>query len=370
MEKIHQLKAIETVEDLYLYLHTAMQLEHATIPPYLTALYSIHPYTNKDATDVLRVVVVEEMLHLTLAANLLNAIGGKPDLTVKRFVPDYPACLPDGEHDFEVGIGKFSKETLNGFLMIERPNPPAHDSIETGLKTRGLRKGGKKNAMIPTYKGDGDDEYHFPTIGLFYAAIGEGLERLAKKIGEEKLFCGDASRQVTPEFYYSGGGELTAVTDLNTAKEAIRLISEQGEGFGDLIYDNEGEISHYYRFQQLYLGKYYQQGDTAFDEHKPGSGPSGPAVEVDWDAVYPVFTNLKLKNIPKDSELYQAAVSFNTFYKAFLVQLTEAFNGEPQKLLSAVGNMFKIKELAYQLIKSPIPGKNANAAPTFEVDLV
>ncbi len=31
------------------YLHAAMQLEHATIPPYLTALYSIHPGTNSDA---------------------------------------------------------------------------------------------------------------------------------------------------------------------------------------------------------------------------------------------------------------------------------------------------------------------------------
>jgi hypothetical protein len=333
-------------------------------------LYSIHPYTNKDATDVIRVVAVEEMLHLTLAANILNAIGGHPDLTVKGFVPNYPTCLPNGEHDFEVGIGKFSKETLNGFLLIERPKPPEEDAIAIGLKTAGLKEGGKKNSMIPTYKGDGDNDYHFPTIGLFYAAIEEGLERLAIQMGEEKLFCGDVSKQITPEFYYSGGGEITAVTDLKTAKKAIRLIAEQGEGFGEKIYDNEGELSHYNRFQQLYLGKYYQEGDKAYDEHDPESGPSGPHIQVDWDAVYPVFTNLKLKDLPQHGELYDAAVSFNTFYKAFLVQLTEAFNGKPQKLLAAIGNMFKIKELACQLIKNPIPGMNANAAPTFEVDLV
>ena len=66
-------RRITTVAALHRYLHKAMQLEHATIPPYLMALYSIEPGTNSDATHVIRVVVVEEMLHLTLAANLLNA---------------------------------------------------------------------------------------------------------------------------------------------------------------------------------------------------------------------------------------------------------------------------------------------------------
>ena len=43
---------ITTVEELQRYLYAAMQLEHATIPPYLTALYSIHPGTNSDAFHV------------------------------------------------------------------------------------------------------------------------------------------------------------------------------------------------------------------------------------------------------------------------------------------------------------------------------
>ena len=72
-----------------------MQLEHATIPPYLTALYSIIPGTNSDAFHVLRVVAVEEMLHLTLVANVLNAVGGVPDLTAAGFRPALPG-LPAG----------------------------------------------------------------------------------------------------------------------------------------------------------------------------------------------------------------------------------------------------------------------------------
>ncbi len=72
--------SIRTLDELKEFLHRAMQLEHATIPPYMTALYSIKPGSNQAATQILRVIVVEEMLHLTIAANILNAVGGTPDL--------------------------------------------------------------------------------------------------------------------------------------------------------------------------------------------------------------------------------------------------------------------------------------------------
>ncbi len=119
---------ITTREQLHHYLYAAMQLEHATIPPYLTALYSIRPGTNADAYHVLRVTAVEEMLHLTLAANLLNAVGGTPDLTKPGFVPEYPAYLPDGESDFQVSRRRFSKEALETFLSIERPRKAPSES--------------------------------------------------------------------------------------------------------------------------------------------------------------------------------------------------------------------------------------------------
>ena len=51
---------ITTVEQLHCYLGLAMQLEHATIPPYLTALYSIHPSSNPDASHVIRTVAADE----------------------------------------------------------------------------------------------------------------------------------------------------------------------------------------------------------------------------------------------------------------------------------------------------------------------
>src|SRR5215212_10004675 len=98
---------ITTIEQLHRYLYAALQLEHATIPPYLTGLYSLHPQTNSAAQHILRVVAVEEMLHLSLAANVLNAVGGTPDLTGADFVPQYPTYLPDGEQDFTVDLQPF-----------------------------------------------------------------------------------------------------------------------------------------------------------------------------------------------------------------------------------------------------------------------
>ena len=188
------------------------------------------------------------------------------------------------------------------------------------------------------------------------------LEQLCDELGEDQVFTGDPTKQITSEYYYSGGGEIIPVYDLESAKAAIRLISEQGEGYEAEILDYEGEISHYYRFDQLMQGRYYVGGDEA-------GKPTGELLAVDWDAVYPVKTNVKLADLPEGSEVYAAAVEFNTEYKNFLVSLTEAFDGKPEMLIEAVGTMFQVKVKACQLIRNPIPGSDGlNAAPTFEMD--
>jgi hypothetical protein len=350
---------IKTLDDLHGYLHAAMQLEHATIPPYLMALYTIHPGTNSDAYHVIRVVVVEEMLHLTLAANLLNAVGGKPDLTRAGFVPQYPTALPDGETDFKVDVQRFSRAAVETFLKIERPGKAPHEEARVRRKPRGPH-----TRLAAATHADG--EMHFYSIGEFYEEIRRGIASLHAQAVEagKTLFVGDPRRQAGPEYYYSGGGTLIAVTDLETATEAIRLISEQGEGLGGRIFDTEKELAHYYRFQQLLLGRYYQAGDT--HDH-----PTGPPLKVDWDAAYPVKTNARLDDYPEGSELRAAAVEFNEFYGDFLTLLTEAYTGQPNLLLEAVPYMFRIRDKLVRLIHNPIPGvEGVNAAPTFDINPV
>jgi hypothetical protein len=78
-----------------------IELEHSTIPPYLCALYSIDPKRNPDAVEVVTSVFFEEMLRMTLAANLLNAVGGRPVLDAPHLMPGYPSSLPHGDRSFE-----------------------------------------------------------------------------------------------------------------------------------------------------------------------------------------------------------------------------------------------------------------------------
>lgn len=344
---------IEDLDGLKRHLAAAIQLEHATIPPYLVALYSIVPGSNSEAYHIIRAVAVEEMLHLTLAANILNAVGGTPDLTAPGFVPLYPAYLPNGETDFTVDLQGFSKAAIEQFLLIERPAEAG--SGATATIKRQPSEGALRAARIHD-----EAEEHFYSIGEFYKAVAEGLERLHAEMGEA-LFCGDPARQIGPQYYYSGGGEITSVTDLASAKAAMELIGEQGEGITDHIFDEEDEIAHYYRFEQLLLGRYYQPGDEI-------GKPSGGAVNVDWDAVFPVKTNVRLTDYPPGSPLREGAEAFNKAYAEFLVLLTRAFNGEPQLLIPAVGDMFRLKELCYQLMRQPIAGPGSpHAAPTFEI---
>ena len=58
---------IDTVDDLRDHLQLAIQVEVATIPPYLYALYSIEDPATTSA-KYLRSVATEEMLHAILMA--------------------------------------------------------------------------------------------------------------------------------------------------------------------------------------------------------------------------------------------------------------------------------------------------------------
>jgi len=344
---------IEDRDDLISYLHAAMALEHATIPPYLTAYYSIHPTTNSDAAHIIRVVAVEEMLHLTLAANVLNAIGGTPDLTRPGFVPSYPVYLPDGEDDFTVDLRSFSPEAVETFCKIERPGK-ASSADSRLVRTR--QRARTVLASSPTVEG-----MRFFSIGEFYAEIIAGLEHVAT--GDPRLFCGDPARQVGPEYFYSGGGAVIAVHDLDSARQALRFIAAQGEGLDSGIYGADGELAHYHRFRQLQLGRYYQAGD------QPDS-PSGPPLSVSWDEVYKVKANARLADYPAGSQLAGAAREFNADYEAFLAMLTEAFNGQPGLLRQAVWSMFRLRDGFNRLVRNPLPGSGGlHAAPTFEIPI-
>jgi hypothetical protein len=78
-------------------LHAAIKLEFATIPPYLTALWSIQNRGDEVAQSI-ATVVEEEMLHMGIACNLLAALGDTPRLnpSMRRDGTDPAESCADG----------------------------------------------------------------------------------------------------------------------------------------------------------------------------------------------------------------------------------------------------------------------------------
>jgi hypothetical protein len=326
----------------------AVELELTTIPPYLTALWSLGKEKNQVPAEIVKSVVMEEMLHLALASNVLNAIGGHPSITAEH-APRYPAALPFHEPEtFEVGLRPFSKGTLKVFMAIENPssprvNPPPASA--TANVTRVLRLAQK---------------YGYKTIGEFYGAIESGLEILDEG-GKGKLFSGDVSRQITEE--YLRGSDMVVVTDLKTALTALKVIVEQGEG--DVAdgspkdkYDEDCELAHFYRFEELFLEKKYETED-------PPHKPSGPPFNIDYGAVYPMAANLKASEL--SGELQKKAEAFNVLYSQLVREVQNGIDGKPEALNNAIGTMTQLGGPAEALLKTPIPGRTGvNAGPTFE----
>src|ERR1700758_2904619 len=85
-----QLPRLQSLEDVRATLQTAVGVEFGTLPPYLYALYSIRHATNVQAYQLIRSVALQEMVHMCLVCNMLNALGGNP----KVHPQTYPAPLP------------------------------------------------------------------------------------------------------------------------------------------------------------------------------------------------------------------------------------------------------------------------------------
>ena len=323
---------ISRIEDLREHLQTAVEIEWSTIPPYLCARWSLADGRNEPAAACIEDVVMEEMLHLTLACNLLNAVGGEPQLIPPAGSPPrYPAFMPHSADSFAIDLLPFSPEALETFLKIERP----------------ARQG------APPEPGG----YH--TIAQFYEAILDAIHALDR---ERDIFTGPRDRQVDGSYYYGGGGEAFPVTDLESAKRALDEIVFEGEGFDHSIYEQLGEgeeLAHYFRFDELYRGRRYVRGDT------PSSGPTGEPILLDYGAVLPMRPNPKAADHPPGSELRAMADECNRTYSELLRQLNAAFNGRPQELVEGVQTMLRLRYQAVALMRVPV-GDGMTAGPPFE----
>jgi hypothetical protein len=330
-------------------LEAAVKLELSTIPPYLCALYSIRPDGNDEAKLVIRSVVVEEMLHMVLAANVLNAIGGEPKIAGPEHAPRYPHELPDGAI---LDLLPFSPEAIDAFLKVENPEHDHHALAADHPLLGKPRPEPHRSSCMEVSSSPA-------TIGAFYEEIVRGLEQVAAEIGEEQLFSGDPARQVSREYYYAGGGKALEVTDLRSATAALEEIVEQGEGDMRSMYDDDADLAHFYRFQQVKYNRAYQRSDDSEE-------PTGPPLGVEFETVYPMLANPRNEDYA-DPDLRAASDAANRTWCELLKQIEVAFNGEPGMLIPAVHGMFRLRDQALVLLANPLPSHpGRNAGPTFE----
>jgi hypothetical protein len=322
------LHALAISEDPVENLQLGLGLELSVLPPYLYALWSIKPRSEGasgaavEASNVLRVVAYEEMLHVGLLANILNALGAAPCLT--RYLMRYPGSLPGhvtkGRYAFEVGLRPLSREAVDTYLRIERPEWEP-------LPPQDLREGDWK------------------TIGEFYDVLKKQLSALpAKDFGH--------GRQV-PARDNPGSGRLIGVSDLDSALEAINIIVDQGEGHRpkereatELNYYHE--VAHYFQFK-------------AIEHYFDGKPPIDPERDV-----YPVIAN---PDAARYSAKQQAASrDFNKRYTALIDALQSALTlpapgvwGVPTQLMTGLAHAAAVLRNC-----GKIPGEDCVAGPTFE----
>jgi hypothetical protein len=379
-------RQIATLESLRDHLQYAIGLELTTIPAYLCALYSISPGANSAACETIQSVVLEEMLHMALAANVLNAIGGAPSTGPVAGgpspVPVYPARVSYIDRMPEIHLQAFSAAALDEFIAIEQPAGQNSSSRRGGCFLRRPRQ--------------------YSSIGDFYDAIKEGLPRLSPPevfaaARQERGHC-----QVSSHHYYGGAGTLIEVTNLDSALKALNEIVAEGEGLpstalhqtahehllsgtqipgpgslaglnphdvddaGELIVDGDElpygwkMYSHYARFKEIRYGRHYRPDQLVNTE------PAGDILPTDWGAVRLMTTDPKAQNYC-DTWAYEPMMACNRTYTALVDTTYRGFNGEPDRLGDAVRLMYELKYQAGALFNTPSPIEPGRTlGPAFE----
>lgn len=339
LSEITEIENATQFSDLFPFLQKAIELEHSTIPPYLTALFSIKSGKNRDIYRTLYSVVLEEMLHFTIACNILNAIGGSPQIYSRDFVPKYPTTLPMNiNNSLIVGLERFSQEQLlNVFMEIEEPEKPLVFPINVTFKHFEAK---------PVYA----------TIGMFYAAIKDKINEL-----NADVLPGNSNLQVTSNRYSIT--ELFPILKSEDAIKAIDVIVEQGEGTTTKPIDQLNHIAHYYRFKEINVGRKLIE-DTSTIE---GYSYSGDDIEFDEEGIYPFSNNTKVEQIPIGTVGREKAEQFAKAYTKLLKELHTTFNGQPNNLPATFQTMRELTIISEVLAQLPFPDQPSLViGPTFE----
>lgn len=298
-------------------LVSAVQLELATLPTYLTAYWSVK---SGSVQGLIFNVILQEMFHMGQAANILTGIGGTPEINVD--VPVYPGPLPgDVRPWITVDIQGLTLDWLDNVAMqIEYP----------------------EGGPLKLFRGQ-----YYPTIGAFYTAIQSAIKDLKPAF--------DTTKQLSLPV---GGDEVKVISTPEEAILAIELIKEQGEGTSSSP-DAGSTLAHYYVFAEIYHGN-----TLVYDPITKTVSYTG--APIPFPPVYPVGPVPK-EGFPNAPQEVQTTIGeFQAAYTLLLDNLQAAWaNTDPSALSNAIINMGALQTPAITLMQTPIDGGSTNYGPVW-----
>lgn len=331
-----QRQAMDTLDDLKQALQKAIVLELSTLPPYLYAAFTIRNGTNEAARLRIDSIIREEMVHMGLACNVLNAIGGAPVLADVFVVPTYPGPLPysigtTAGDPFLVSLLPFSPGAMDQAMKIEEPEDPLHFPEAAELSE-------------PTYQ----------TIGQFYDALDKALGQLPAV-----AWSTTPRNQLTDHPFFAG--ELFPVAGCKAASRAIQRIMSEGEGNTKSPLNFNGELAHYYRFQEIRRNQVLQKDSSVV----PGGFSWGDPLGVDWLEVVPAIANPGTHDFSDDPPAQAAQDECDRAFTVMLQEIQWAVNGQPGRLGNAVQAMFDLRLAARTALATPLADSKHSAGPAF-----
>jgi len=346
---------VENRKELTYLLSQGAELEHALMCQYLYAAFSLKAQTDglrPEASasverwrSVLLQIAGEEMLHWAVVQNLLAAVGSAPFVS-RPHLPHQAQGYPPG---VQLRLLPFGETALQHFIYLERPQDV--DSFDgEGFEPVGVAPAPMHaDEIVPR----GQD---FATVGHLYRSCSKGLEHLAEKFGEDRLFIGPAFHQAEESDF--GWPTLGPITNLAEAQAAIERIVEQGEGA-----TGDWQDAHFGRFTTV------RDEYLAMLAQNPGFDPVHPVVAAGMRSVEGISPDVYIT----DPETGACSDLFNAVYELLLQMIARYFafgheTPEQRAILanSAVDLMFQaIKPLGLLLARLPVgpdhPGSTAGA---------
>jgi hypothetical protein len=254
----------------------AVAVEFYTLPFYITAMCSIKE-EHCETVQIIRSVILEEMLHVQLAANLCLALDTAPNFKPPQYGSEIPYICPYNPDTGECGflnasLGPLDDTTLNTMLDIETPE-------QTQLRQ-------DLDHTLPKYP------YH--SIGEMYDALIFGINQVGAN-----QFSWNTDYQ---QRHWEKQNFCQIIGSYPKAQDAVQAIVNQGEGH---IFSNNlapppwteknFPVPPYYRFVTHSKG---------LDSHN-GNSHFGRFIQIKNKGLPDIYTGKEQSDHPANKSLQQ-----------------------------------------------------------------